>query len=181
MRLFFGLPIGPEARRAIGTWIDTFRQNFSGKKISWVKPELLHVTLRFLGETPPGDLEKLAGWETCLESVSAIPIIIGQLDGFPNLRDPKVLFLHVSPVEPVQDVYRRLNAYLSKLGISAESRPYVPHLTIARIRRPIPRQPTLSSPLKTIQDTLSSVTLFESQLTPSGPIHRAISSATLRN
>lgn len=133
--------------------------------------------MRFLGETTSPILEKLTGWESSLNSSASIPVTFGPLDAFPNLKTPKVLFLRVNPPEPVQAIYRMLESYLAGVGIPDESRPYTPHLTLARIRRPPDRLPTpsrLPPDRLPIPDRLTAVTLFESRLTPSGPVYRHI-------
>ena len=157
-------------------YIQTLRRSLTTGKITWVRPECLHVTLRFLGETPPSLVERLRGWESCLKSTPAAPVAIGPLDAFPNLRTPKVLFLRVDPVDPLKELFHRLEQRLAEAGFTQEPKAYTPHLTIARVRRPPQRiEP---SPFL-IQDTLTSVTLFESRLTPAGPIYTTLSTAAL--
>lgn len=181
MRLFFGIPIGPESRLKVDGFVQGIRKTAGREKISWVRPDLLHVTLRFLGEMPDYFLEKLSGWESRLSACPPIPVTIGPVGGFPNLDHPRVLHLHVRPVEPFLRLYQSLEFRLAELGLPAEDRPYVPHLTLARLRRPGARLAISPESFPPLSDTLNSVTLFQSRLTPAGPIHTPLSTALLRD
>lgn len=173
MRLFFGLPLGDAARKAVGTCIETFRERDPTRKVKWVREELLHVTLRFLGEVPKESLDNLAGWESGLKECRAISVSLGPLKTFPN-----VLYLQVEPAAPLHIIYRLLDEKLTSLGFPKEIRPYTPHLTIGRVRRGHPR-PEDYPQHPEIQDILKAIVLFESHLTPSGPIYTPISQLPL--
>lgn len=175
MRLFFGLPIGSAAKDAIGAYLKDLRKIQHLEKIRWVRPELMHVTLIFLGEVPSARLQDLKGWETCFKDCSSVEVTLGPLDAFPN-----VLFLRVAPPAPLEGIHHRLELFLSKLGFPKESRPYTPHLTFGRSRQKmasffIPRE--ILQPLQ-IQDVLSNVTLYESRLAKGGPVYTPLSSVS---
>lgn len=145
------------------------------KRVKWVKPELMHVTLRFLGEVPPEALKTLDGWTAGLEGLAGIPVSIGPLDMFPH-----VLFFQVSPVEPVRRIFERLDTFLDGAGFKAENRPFVPHVTIGRSRPKIsPASIQRLSDIPPIPDVLRTVALYDSRLTPQGPIYRVISADKL--
>lgn len=177
MRLFFGLPLGADARNAVAGFSEELRRTGMFGKAAWVKPECLHVTLRFLGETSPEGMRKLAGWEDSLKSSAPVPVAFGPLDAFPDLQKPKVLFLRVIPPEPVQSIYRLLQSFLAAAGVPGEDRPFTPHVTLARIRRPPDSRPAPSRPpsgILPVPDRLAAVTLYESLLSRFGPSYRPV-------
>lgn len=184
-RLFFGLPLSENSRPALEKYIQTLRPVFSSSKITWVKPEVLHVTLRFLGEVSETMVEKLSGWETALGPLRVPQVILGPLGTFPHgvdggldLKHPKVLFLHVEPPEPVIAIYRRLEETLAGCGFAPEDRRYLPHLTIGRVKYFKPDRNAGSGlpPFFSQPERLRTLTLYESQLTSAGPVHTPVSS-----
>lgn len=102
----------------------------------WVGAEQLHLTLRFLGETPAGAVEDV---ERALATVRAAPFELA-LEGvgvFPPRRGkpPRVLWAGVAPEAPLQALKEAIDAVLGP-DAEAASRPFSPHLTLARFREP---------------------------------------------
>ena len=174
MRLFFGIPVSDAGRQMVSSRIDSLRQSRAFGKVTWVKPEAVHITLRFLGELPDSILPALNAWPAAFPNFSPVTCSIGALGGFPNLTRPKVLFLDVTPHEPFLDIYRHLDAFLLTLGIPQEDRPYNPHLTLGRVKVFSP-SPSPFRPFPTLSDTLRQIVLFQSHLTSAGPIYTPVS------
>lgn len=174
MRLFFGLPLSDQVRTQISEYMDRLRNVLPHKKIRWIRTENLHVTLRFLGDIAPPTFEKLKGWTAATGAGPSIPVTLGPLDSF-----PRILFLQVTPARHILDVYRRLENYLSQIGIETESRPYVPHLTLARMEPERRNDPGVMNPKGfRILEVLNKIVLYESKLTSKGPIYTPISTST---
>ena len=131
MRLFFGLPLSDNVRLRVEDYMCRLRKTSQHGKIRWVRPENLHVTLRFLGDVDVGARQAvplLKGWTEAVSVCTAIPVTLGPLGSF-----PRILYLKVSPAGPVQELYRRLENFLSRIGFEKDIRPFTPHLTLARM------------------------------------------------
>jgi 2'-5' RNA ligase len=98
----------------------------------------LHVTLKFIGQWPE---EKLPQLEAALRSIpprSAIPIEVKSLGWFPNVHHPRVFWAAVYGGEPLLDLAHATEAAVGPLGIAKEERAFNAHLTLARIKDPVP-------------------------------------------
>lgn len=134
------------------------------------RPDQLHVTLVFLGavaETRLADVRTVAG------GVTAAPFAI-ELDRLEYWRKPRVLSLCASVVPPVlQGLVERLRGELAARQLPTESRPYVPHLTLARkVARYVPASATVE-PLRWLA---AAITLVESRSLDSGSHYEPLAS-----
>jgi 2'-5' RNA ligase len=130
VRLFVALEIPAAVRDNLATLVKELRN--SEPKARWVRPENLHVTLKFLGETSS---EKLAAIQNALSAVHSeqpVELDFRGLGFFPNERRPRVVWagMHASP--NVQSLAASIDQALEKLGFPREDRPFTPHLTLAR-------------------------------------------------
>jgi 2'-5' RNA ligase len=106
--------------------------------LAWVRADNLHLTLRFLGEIEPRMLEPVR--EAVAAAAAAIPpftVGLGGLGGFPSGRAPRVLWASVAAGgKELETLYAALEAELVARGVPGESRPFHPHVTLARARDP---------------------------------------------
>lgn len=107
----------------------------SGHRVRWVQMEGLHVTVRFLGPTPMGRVDTVAA--AVDRSAPAVggpfPIRIGGAGAFPDATRPRALWLGIRfGAEALATLSNALTAELVAAGWSLETRPFRPHLTIAR-------------------------------------------------
>ncbi|MBW3543307.1 MAG: RNA 2',3'-cyclic phosphodiesterase [Planctomycetes bacterium] len=99
----------------------------------------LHVTLKFLGETDPADVTRIAAIvEQAVEGVSAFEARLDGLGAFPHARRPSVVWAGLQNAESLSDVVRRLERELKRLGFPKERRKFAPHVTLARVRSRAP-------------------------------------------
>lgn len=108
--------------------------------VAAVSSDKLHVTLKFLGDTPSelsdGIRERIA------ESVRSQPPFVMRVVGlgaFPHVERPSVVWAGLYDAEPLVMLAQRLEASLESLGFARESRPFHPHLTLARVKGRPPR------------------------------------------
>src|SRR5678816_2625936 len=91
MRLFVAVNLSPAAREAIQSALDDFP--FKNYPWRWVSPDNWHLTLKFLGETSAAQVESLnAALHDVARRHRAFDMTLGTFGGFPNLRNPRVLF-----------------------------------------------------------------------------------------
>lgn len=106
-----------------------------------VPPDNLHLTLKFLGETPLEMLEVIA--PLIAQAVSCHPPInvrVESLGAFPTTARPSVVWAGLGDAQPLVAIANRLESLLEPLGFARESRPFHPHLTLARIKGRPPRE-----------------------------------------
>ena len=138
MRLFVAVDCGERFRNLLSTQLDAWRGQLN---IAWSRPRTWHVTLDFLGEVPPARVDALN--EALLDEselhapFEALP---GDLGAFPNLKAPRVLFLHMDSGGALErlaaGIRDRIDAVLPD-GEQDRRKPFRAHLTVARIKRPL--------------------------------------------
>jgi RNA 2',3'-cyclic 3'-phosphodiesterase len=134
MRLFVAIDIPEDVRSAIGSLVAKLQDTCQNAR--WARIEGLHVTLKFIGETPA---EKTEIIETALASVpcrASISLRFLGLGFFPNERRPRVLWAGVQGGKELAEVAAAVDAALQPFGIPREERAYTPHLTLARFDSP---------------------------------------------
>lgn len=132
MRLFTALDLPLEVTAALGDVIERLRPL---AKLRWSPVEHLHITTKFIGELPEEKLEEARAALNVLAERGAFPVGVGRLGWFPNARMPRVLWAGVSGGEALTELARETDAALGRIGIGCETKPYAPHLTLARVGR----------------------------------------------
>jgi 2'-5' RNA ligase len=129
-RLFVGLFLPAEAARELHT---TVRGLLRGAGFRFVPPEEIHLTLRFLGETPEAEIEGLrTGFERSLADLAAPRLRLAHTGSFPGAGSARVLWVGVDEDPGTEG---RLAALASAVGASDGDDPFRPHLTVARPSR----------------------------------------------
>jgi 2'-5' RNA ligase len=137
MRLFTAIDLPPQVRTNLGRLVDLLRPT---AKVAWSPVNNLHITTKFIGEWPESDLEKLKDALAALPNPGAIEINIRDVGWFPNARRPRVFWAGVADGAALDELARTTEQAVAALGVPPENRPFAPHLTLARIREPIPLQ-----------------------------------------
>lgn len=135
LRTFIGIAISPDPalRRVIRSLGEM------GTAIKPVARDGLHLTLKFLGDTPQEQVPQVL---TVVQEAAAgfgrFTLRLAGLSAFPNTRRPSVVWVGVEDAEPLIAIAGELEARLEPLGYEPEGRDFTPHLTIARVRRKPP-------------------------------------------
>ncbi len=178
-RLFIGIPVSSEvARRQADIW--RFDQPLNQNRISWVNPENWHITLFFLGDTKVEQIDLLQNLiEEAFDGISAVQTGLRGAGVFPDWRNAKVLWLGLASIDSLIPARNRLAETLQQNGFDFGNKPLKPHLTAARIKS-LEHRDSLKSLLQQHQQTdfgavkLDEVVLFESILTPQGPVYQPL-------
>ena len=175
MRLFLAVFPPAVVQRAAFGLIQALRR--PGDGVSWVKPENLHYTLRFLGEVGEDGARRAA--EAAAEAAAksrAFAAALGGLGAFPNARRARVIWIGMSEGgEALVALARDLDRALAQRGFGAPDKPFSSHLTLGRVREPrgdwtaalaepVPVDPSTSF-------TVDGICVVESQLAPRGSIY----------
>ncbi len=158
----------------------------AGARIKWVKPASLHFTLRFLGEITPAQvaLAKIATREAA-RGVAPFAITLRRLGAFPSLQRPQVVWVGVDEgARELESLARRVDERLVHHRFPPEDRRFRPHLTLARVRDArqwgdVVRALTQYRDVEVGTQTVRSVCVMESRLTPQGPIYTRVEEVTL--
>lgn len=107
----------------------------SGADLKVVRPEILHVTLKFLGDTEEELTDEIAS--RIADSVQGIPPFSVRLVGmgaFPSLSNIRVVWIGIEDSGILADLALRFDSSMNELGFERDQRGFKPHLTIARAR-----------------------------------------------
>ena len=133
MRLFCGLALAYETRRNLELMLQHLRPSAS---INWSPPENWHITTKFIGEQPEDQLPEIVRALGTVPPTGPLEISIAGLGWFPNPHQPRFLFAGVQGPAALADLARETDDRLAPVGVPRETKPYTPHLTLARMKPP---------------------------------------------
>ena len=139
MRLFVALEIPAAVRENLAALMDELRaaDAASAKNIArWVRPENLHVTLKFIGNVDGGKLDAIRAALAEVRSESGVELRFRGLGFFPNDKRPRVFWAGIGASANLVPLANEIDARMEKLGIPRETRELAPHLTLARFDPP---------------------------------------------
>jgi len=137
-RVFIAIELPGNIRKRIADHINRLRSLVPDARASWIREDNLHLTLKFLGDVPITNVEKLSAAASIGASkVKQIEIVLEDCGAFPPRGQPKVLWIGIDdPSGKLSELNRALEDECAKAGFAREPRAFHPHLTIARIRQP---------------------------------------------
>ena len=172
MRTFIGVDIPDEAKMKLDALILKFKA--LGGRVTWVRAANLHLTVKFIGEFMPERLEDLsASLNEELNGYGAQKISLSGLGGFPNLKNPRVLWVGVDEGrEWVVELIKRVENGCATLKIPREKKDAEPHLTLGRVRETRGGKRMLEVFGQTSFEYpafyVNNITIYKSVLTPHG-------------
>lgn len=174
VRLFLALPLDEATRQRLAGVSGELRRRWPSRA-TWVKPEHLHLTLRFLGELDRPRAEALAeALSPALRGHAPFSFALHGLGAFPSPARATVLWAGITPCLELLQIHATIKKTLSDCGFPPEDKPFSPHLTLARVRErgKVSEAPAvleaLSSDVSGKVDARE-VILYESRLSPAGP------------
>jgi RNA 2',3'-cyclic 3'-phosphodiesterase len=129
MRLFIALDIDEVIRQRIAVFMDGVRGFAPDAR--WVKPESLHVTLKFIGEKPDDTVAQI---KQALAGLAEKPFEVSFRGHgfFPTPKSPRVFWVGIAAGPELARLAAAVDADMFTLGIPHETHPFSPHLTLAR-------------------------------------------------
>jgi len=194
MRLFVALDLDDNIRSRIARFLDGVQGFAPGAR--WVRPDSLHVTLKFIGEQTEAQVEikrALAGIEA-----DRFVIKLGGYGFFPDARAPRVFWIGIDGGSRLTSLAETVDSKLVPLQIPKEEHAYSPHLTLARSAGATgsPRQQKRDRPNQSFQHlqeklaalpapefgtmTAREFFLYRSQLSPGGSKYTKLAGFNLR-
>jgi 2'-5' RNA ligase len=189
IRLFIAVDIPDAAREALGKLQSQLNGRDHSRAVRWSSISGMHLTLKFLGDTPPARLPDIeAAMAQAVQGVAPFDLNVEGVGCFPDMRKPRVVWAgcsgDVASLHKLRDAVERT---VSPLGFPTEDRPFSPHLTIARARQEASRD-ALSELGRGVAALdvgilaswpVHEIALFRTEFTPSGAVYTALSSAPL--
>jgi RNA 2',3'-cyclic 3'-phosphodiesterase len=188
IRSFVAIELPDEAREGLARLRKRLERD-EHRFVKWVDPKGIHLTLKFLGNIPAGQVAQItAAIEKASGEISPFHLEISGLGAFPSVRQPRVLWVGVhGGTDKLSRLQQNIDSSLAALGFAREERPFVPHLTLARTREGAsgPERRSLSELVSStiFEDKypfeVEAVKLMRSQLTRAGAIYTCLSAVRL--
>jgi RNA 2',3'-cyclic 3'-phosphodiesterase len=131
VRVFIALDIDDGIRQRIQTFMDGVR-GFA-PDVGWVRAESLHVTLKFVGEKPPENVDAI---KRTLAGIRGVPfeVVFRGYGYFPSAKAARVFWVGIQAGPELQELASVIDSGMRVLGIPKEDHEFSPHLTLARRR-----------------------------------------------
>jgi RNA 2',3'-cyclic 3'-phosphodiesterase len=132
VRLFVALDLPEAVRHALAELIANLKPKSQGAR--WVQPENLHITLKFIGHVGNEKLSPIQSALSSIHTAQPIELRFRGIGFFPNERRPRAFWCGVAGSPNLAELAADIDRALVPLGIEAETRPFTPHLTLARFK-----------------------------------------------
>lgn len=184
MRLFFAIELGDDLLDLLDETTEALRAE--APELAWVVREKRHLTLKFLGDVEDAAVPKLtAAADRAAGRHHRLEMTVREVGAFPNFRRARVVWIGVEQERRLELLHHDLELACESEGFEVEGRPFRPHITLARVRNPLPvdRMKAFARVARSVRLRASvpvqRITLFESILATSGARYRCVHSATL--
>ena len=185
MRCFVAIEVAPAIRQKLAEITLKLRRALRGSRggIKWVEPDLMHLTLKFLGDideatvaTVRGIVDEVAvahrGFELSVEGVGCFG------------KPARVVWVGMNESPALMALQADMEGRLAAVGFAAEERPFSAHLTLARVKdaaagRDVPGLIEADRSTRFGSFGVDALRVFRSELTPQGPIYTVIHASKL--
>lgn len=190
VRVFVALDLPQHAKDLLDDTMLRLQENVPNG-VRWVRPDGIHLTLKFLGDVDAGMVEPLLnamGRVGILTQHTPFELELTRLGMFPNAREPRVLWAGVGgDLAALAGLQQSVDEAISALGFPPERRPFRPHLTLGRVRDQVTAVDRGKIGAHLSQATLGECSswtvrelhLIHSNLTPAGAIYSSLGAAAL--
>jgi 2'-5' RNA ligase len=174
LRTFIALDMPPEIKTALEQYLQPLK-SLRGR-VSWVKRENLHLTLKFLGDTPANRVNEIAAaLQEVAATATSFTAEIFDCGVFPNEKAPRILWVGINDESgTLLRLAKAIDERLHRFGFSKEKRAFTPHLTIGRVKDPrIPEivRALKEKPFATMPAQFNEIIYMQSELNPAGSIY----------
>lgn len=188
IRAFVAITLPFEIKSELNAIIQKFKAQ-QVKGVRWVAVENIHLTLKFLGDTSQEDLGKIS--KILQIECTAHPcfsVEVAGLGAFPNPRRPRIIWVGLKAPSALKNLAACIESAAETIGVQPEERGFFPHLTLGRVKNDVSSSDllNLSTALNSITVesagvfTVSQLTLFRSDLRPTGPIYSILAQFNLQ-
>lgn len=188
LRCFVAIELEEAIRQEIRRTQTLLKSDPAGCHGRWVRPEGIHLTLKFLGDVPADQIDTIAHTiRNATAGAAPFRVSCGGLGCFPNTRFPRVIWIGIEdPEGTLLRLQKAVETNFSALEYPPERRAFHPHLTLARTRRVSKGEQAALGKLveRTRVDRLGDmlvreISLMRSELRPSGAVYTQLAAAPL--
>ena len=154
-----------------------------GFRAKWVRPQNIHLTLKFLGNIDLDHIDKIiAAMTLTANDFSGFSLFAKEIGVFPNIRRPRVIWAGLNgQLEILKNLQQTLDGHLAGAGFAKETRAFKGHLTLGRVKGKIAsaRMKTAIDQLKGFESEsfeIREIVLFKSELRPTGAVYSKVQS-----
>ncbi|MFA5133602.1 MAG: RNA 2',3'-cyclic phosphodiesterase [Patescibacteria group bacterium] len=177
-RVFLAINLPEEIKNILGIFSEKIQAVLPKRAASFPKAENFHITLHFLGNQNEERIEKIKAIARNIEKQGNIKANLGKFGGFPNSRQPRVLFVDIcGGIAQLDDLKNKLGGKLEQEGFRIDKRPFNGHITLARVKEKIPE--LIINELPRGEWEISRFDLMESKLSPKGATYTILESFSL--
>ena len=184
-RLFVAIKIEPDER-----FLQIYNHlngSLKYESLRFVEIDKIHLTLRFLGETPETkiiELDKILS--EVADKTNAFSLNINRIGVFGSSYNPRVLWMGIDNDAPLALLHKNIEKNLSRIGFYSDRQNFVPHLTLTRIKqlKDLKLFQKIIAPYKEVEvmsQPITSFTLYESILKPKGPTYISLNRFQLKS
>jgi 2'-5' RNA ligase len=181
VRCFVAVDVAPAVQERLAALQATLRREAGRADVRWGDPARIHLTLKFLGEVPDGQVSAV-GVALAAAARGARPLRLAArgVGGFPSVRRPRVVWAGVTgDVDGLARLAAAIEATVAPLGYPTEARAFRAHVTLGRVRQPRGLGPLAdaivrASAVELGEWDVGDVVLYRSRLRPTGAVYEAI-------
>ena len=184
IRSFVAIELPEEAKKGLARLRKQLERD-EHKFVKWVDPGGIHLTLKFLGNIPSERVTEITeAMGKAVQGISPFRLEVSGLGAFPSLKQARVLWVGIGgELDQLSTLQQNIDSVLAALGFAREERPFVPHLTLARVREgaSLPERRSFGELVGSaaFEDKypieVEAVRLMRSQLTPAGALYTCLS------
>ncbi len=183
-RCFIAIELSREIKQALGAIQDELKKTVDGVK--WVRPDNIHLTLKFLGHIEKEVVEKTKDiLGRAAGRTKPFLMKLSSVGAFPDPSRPRVIWIGIDENKELSSLAGLIEEELVPLGIEKESRPFHSHLTLARVKflkdKSSVKNAFASLEVPPVEMTASKITLFQSTLRREGPIYTVLHEAGFKS
>lgn len=190
IRAFIAAELPNGVTQALATFIGELQASMPSE-VRWVRPENIHLTLKFLGNIEPESVQPLSEVvDRCVASITPFDLYIEELGAFPALNSPKAIWVGLGgQLHILRDLQLSLDEQLVELGYDKEIKYFIPHLTIGRTKNGmhLAGRKKIGLALSTASVEIGaslpvkSLSLLQTTLTPLGSIYTQLFSTSMKH
>lgn len=134
-RSFIAVPVDADLRQQLQRVADGLRGLDKKDEIRWIPPDNFHLTIAFIGDILQADAVRLeSALARSLPGLPPFELALTEVTYFPFNAKPRLVVALVHPDQALQTLHRRVQAGLREVGLPVESRAFVPHVTLGRVK-----------------------------------------------
>lgn len=186
IRAFIAIEIPAEIRTKISELQNSLKAY--GGRVSWTKPDNIHLTLKFLGDTEEKIIDEIAaGLQQAVQNTPCFTITVQGTGAFPNFKRPRVIWIGAkSEGDQLQKLASQIHDCMTNFGFEKEKRRFSAHLTLARVKDARGIEPIMEK-LRSYDQFVAGtfdvkeLYLIKSELHPAGAIYTPLKKIDLKS